>query len=61
MPISWNEIRDRVFHQAKDYFPGIKDHDLPRYVLVSDFLFDLYQQITSPLEERKARKRKVSL
>jgi hypothetical protein len=23
--------------QVFDYFPGIKDHDLPRYVLVSDF------------------------
>ena len=36
---------DRAFQQAKDYFPGLKDRDLPRYVLVSDFarfrLFDL--------------------
>jgi hypothetical protein len=29
--------------QAFDYFPGIKEADLPRYVLVSDFqLFELY-------------------
>ena len=28
---------DRAFHQAMDYFPGLKDRDLPHYVLVSDF------------------------
>jgi len=28
---------DRAFGQARDYFPGLKDRDLPRYVLVSDF------------------------
>jgi len=33
MPLSWNEILDRAF----DYFPGLKERDLPRYVLVSDF------------------------
>jgi hypothetical protein len=34
---------DRAFQQAKDYFPGLKDRDLPRYVLVSDFArFRLY-------------------
>lgn len=36
---------DRAFKQAKDYFPGLKDRDLPRYILVSDFarflLYDL--------------------
>ena len=36
---------DRAYSQAKDYFPGLKDRDLPRYILVSDFekfrLFDL--------------------
>ena len=36
---------DRAARQALDYFPGLKDRDLPRYVLVSDFarfrLFDL--------------------
>jgi hypothetical protein len=35
----------RAYTQAKDYFPGIKDRDLPRYILVSDFenfhLYDL--------------------
>lgn len=28
---------NRAYTQAKEYFPGIKDHDLPRYILVSDF------------------------
>ena len=36
---------DRAARQALDYFPGLKERDLPRYVLVSDFarfrLFDL--------------------
>ena len=36
---------DRAFQQAKDYFPGLKDRDAPRYILVSDFarlrLYDL--------------------
>lgn len=36
---------DKAHTQAKDYFPGIKDEDLPKYILVSDFerfrLFDL--------------------
>jgi len=38
---------DRAFQQAKDYFPGLKDRDAPRYVLVCDFarfrLYDLEQ------------------
>jgi len=34
---------DRAFSQAKDYFSGIKDRDLPHYILVSDFArFRLY-------------------
>lgn len=34
---------DRAYQQATDYFPGLKDHELPRYVLVSDFArFRLY-------------------
>lgn len=50
---------DRAFHQALDYFPGLKDRDLPRYIIVSDFArFRLYDLETStdeihefPLEE----------
>jgi hypothetical protein len=34
---------DRAYAQAKGYFPGLKDADLPRYILVSDFAcFRLY-------------------
>lgn len=28
---------DKAFTQAKDYFPGLKENELPRYILVSDF------------------------
>ena len=28
---------DRAYEQALDYFPGLKNRELPRYVLVSDF------------------------
>ena len=39
---------DKAYNQALDYFPGIKERDLPQYVLVSDFerfrLFDLVSQ-----------------
>ena len=34
---------DKAYTQALDYFPGIKERDLPKYVLVSDFArFHLY-------------------
>lgn len=36
---------DKAYQQAKDYFPGLKEHELPKYILVSDFqkfrLYDL--------------------
>ena len=42
---SADENLDRAFKQAADYFDGIVERDLPRYILVSDFarfrLFDL--------------------
>lgn len=46
---------DRAYQQAIDYFPGLKERDLPRYVLVSDFarfrLFDLEAEAgTEPIE-----------
>ena len=28
---------DRAYQQAKDYFPGLTEKELPRYILVSDF------------------------
>ena len=34
---------DRAYQQATDYFPGIQERDLPRYILISDFYrFRLY-------------------
>lgn len=34
---------DRAHSQALDYFPGLKERDLPRYIMVSDFAgFRLY-------------------
>ena len=42
--------------QALDYFPGLKDHELPRYILLSDFqtfeLFDLEIEPEKPLKFR---------
>jgi hypothetical protein len=36
---------DMAYRQAVDYFPGLKEHELPKYILVSDFerfrLYDL--------------------
>lgn len=36
---------DKAFQQAKEYFPGLTDKELPKYILVSDFerfrLYDL--------------------
>lgn len=48
---------DRAYTQATDYFPGLKDAELPRYVIVSDFarvrLYDLEEndQFEFALEE----------
>ena len=42
---SRGENLDRAAGQARDYFPGLKDSELPRFVIVSDFarlrLYDL--------------------
>lgn len=36
---------ERAYKQATDYFPGLKEHELPRYIIVCDFqhfrLYDL--------------------
>ena len=41
---------DKAHQQAKDYFPGIKDADLPKFILVCDFerfrLYDLEENTT---------------
>ena len=40
---------DKAYTQALDYFPGIKERDLPKYVLVSDFArFRLYDLDAEP-------------
>ena len=40
---SRGENLDRAYQQALDYFPGLEERDLPRFVLVSDFArFRLY-------------------
>ncbi|MBF0220536.1 MAG: class I SAM-dependent DNA methyltransferase, partial [Gammaproteobacteria bacterium] len=47
----------KAYHQALDYFPGLSDSELPRFVLVSDFdqfrLYDLdnHQQYTFTLSQ----------
>lgn len=34
---------DKAYQQARDYFPGLKDYELPKYILVSNFqAFRLY-------------------
>ena len=43
---------NRAYQQAIDYFPGLKEHELPRFVLVSDFArFRLYDSIESTQTE----------
>ena len=41
---------DKAFQQAKDYLHGLKQHELPKYILVCDFhffkLFDTEEQTT---------------
>ena len=46
---------DKAVQQAKDYFPGLKEHELPKYILVSDFQrFRLYDPVTMPPDLVKA-------
>ncbi|MFN3543424.1 MAG: DNA methyltransferase [Thiobacillus sp.] len=43
---------DRAFNQALDYFPGIKERDLPRHLVVCDFArFRLYDLQTGATRE----------
>lgn len=40
---SFGKSLDSAFEQATDYFAGLKEHELPKYILVSDFArFKLY-------------------
>lgn len=43
---------DRAYRQAKDYFPGLKDHELPKFILVCNFqTFRLYDLDENTLHE----------
>ena len=43
---------DKATQQAKDYFPNLKEHELPKYILVSDFhRFRLYDLDTDETKE----------
>ena len=45
---------DKAFGQAKDYIHGLKEHELPKYILISDFEnFRLYDLEESKLIEFK--------
>jgi type I restriction-modification system DNA methylase subunit len=47
---------DKAFQQAKDYFPGLKEYELPKYILVSDFeRFKLYDLDTGAKHEFQLR------
>ncbi|MBD2318378.1 class I SAM-dependent DNA methyltransferase [Phormidium tenue] len=45
---------DKATQQAKDYFPNLKEHELPKYILVSDFhkfrLYDLDTDVNAEFE-----------
>lgn len=51
---------DRAHGQALDYFPGLAEHELPRYVLVSDFarfrLYDLEKRTHAEFELHELHK-----
>lgn len=43
---------DKAFNQALEYFPGLIERDLPKYILVSDFAkFRLYNLETNEQTE----------
>ena len=41
---------DKAYQQAIDYTHGLKQHELPKYILVSDFEnFRLYEKLATPV------------
>lgn len=54
---SFGRDLEKAFGQALDYFPGLKDHELPRFIITSDFanfkLYDLEENnvLEFPLSE----------
>lgn len=55
---------DKAYTQALDYFPGLKENELPKYILVSDFntfrLYDLEEDTINEVNLNELYK-KVSL
>lgn len=55
---------DKAHGQARDYFPGLKDAELPKYILVCDFqkfrLYDLIKDVEHEFELKDLQK-KVAL
>ena len=51
---------DQAYQQALDYFPGLKEYDLPKFTLVSDFsrfrLYDLEKNIQHDFELKDLHK-----
>ena len=50
---------ERAAKQALDYFPGLKERDLPRYFVVSDFR-RLRLYTTSPTSMKRSRSRQYA-
>ena len=52
---------EKAYAQAMDYFPGIKEKDLPKYVLVSDFehlkLYDLEEKTEQEFSLKELHKK----
>jgi type II restriction/modification system DNA methylase subunit YeeA len=47
---------DNAYKQARDYFPGLKDEELPRYIIVSNFQqIKLYDQLGEVESEFKLK------
>ena len=48
---------DKAYQQAKDYTHGLKQHELPKYILISDFenfrLYDLEDNSVQGFENQK--------
>lgn len=51
---SWKKSLEKAYNQAIDYFPGLKEHELPKYILVCDFeTFRLYNLEDNSIVEFK--------
>ncbi len=55
---------DKAYQQAKDYTHGLKQHELPKYILISDFenfrLYDLDDNSALGIENQKIIEFKIS-